>query len=51
LDSSLTYLCSVFMAGLFGVTAGIAAMLFLDAVPRVQKDILRKVPIIGCVLI
>ena len=35
------------MAGLFGVTGGIFALFFFDGVPRVQKDILQKVPIIG----
>ena len=35
------------MAGAFGVSAGIFALLFFDEVPRVRQDILRKVPIIG----
>ncbi len=35
------------MAGMFGVAAGVGVLLFLDGVPRVQRDILQKVPIIG----
>jgi hypothetical protein len=35
------------MAAAFGVVAGTGALLFFDGVPRVQKDILQKVPIIG----
>ncbi|KAK4505276.1 hypothetical protein PRZ48_003239 [Zasmidium cellare] len=35
------------LAGAFGAAAGIFAIFFFDGVPRVQKDILQKVPIIG----
>lgn len=31
----------------FGVSAGIFALFFFGEVPRVRKDILQKVPIIG----
>ena len=35
------------MAGAFGVSAGIFVLFFFDGVPRVQKDILSKLPVIG----
>lgn len=35
------------MAAAFGVSAGIFALFFFDGIPRVQKDILQKVPFIG----
>lgn len=31
----------------FGIVAGTAALFFLDGVPRVKKDILQKLPLIG----
>ncbi|KAK1070122.1 hypothetical protein LTR74_004274 [Friedmanniomyces endolithicus] len=31
----------------FGAVAGIFALFFFDGVPKVQKDILQKIPIIG----
>jgi hypothetical protein len=31
----------------FGVSAGIFALFFFDGIPRVQTDILQKVPFIG----
>ena len=46
-EQLLTVPRSAIMAGAFGVTAGIFALLFFDEVPRVRQDILRKVPIIG----
>nr|POE93052.1 hypothetical protein CFP56_64159 [Quercus suber] len=33
--------------GGFGAVAGIFALFFFDGVPRVRKDILQKVPVIG----
>ena len=44
-DANIQY--SAIMAAAFGVVAGTGALLFLDGVPRVQRDILAKVPIIG----
>lgn len=38
---------SAIMAGLFGGAAGIFALFFFGEIPRVRKDILEKVPIIG----
>lgn len=38
---------SLYLAGGFGAVAGIFALFFFGGVPRVQKDILQKVPIIG----
>ena len=35
------------MTGLFGITAGLGLLLFFDEVPRVRKDILKNVPIVG----
>jgi hypothetical protein len=35
------------LAGGMGAAAGIFALLFFNGVPRVQKDILQKVPGIG----
>ena len=35
------------MSALFAVAAGTGLMLFFDEVPRVRKDILQKVPIVG----
>lgn len=43
----LTSLSSGIAAGSFGVAAGLAALFFLEGVPRVRKDILQKLPIIG----
>jgi hypothetical protein len=34
-------------AGYFGVAAGIFAIFFFAEIPRVRKDIIEKVPIIG----
>lgn len=34
------------MAG-FGVVAGIFALFFFDGVPKVKKDIMQKIPLIG----
>jgi hypothetical protein len=31
----------------FGASAGIFALFFFDGIPRVQTDILQKVPFIG----
>lgn len=31
----------------FGVSAGIFAVFFFDGIPRVQADILQKIPFIG----
>jgi hypothetical protein len=31
----------------FGVSAGIFALFFFDGIPRVQTDILQKVPFLG----
>ncbi|KAK4580508.1 hypothetical protein LTR86_000711 [Recurvomyces mirabilis] len=31
----------------FGAAAGIFALFFFDGVPRVQRDILQKIPFIG----
>ncbi|RPB24618.1 hypothetical protein L211DRAFT_837551 [Terfezia boudieri ATCC MYA-4762] len=33
--------------GGFGAVAGFAAIYFLEGIPRVQQDILQKVPVIG----
>lgn len=38
---------SVPMAAAFGVSAGIFALFFFDGIPRVQKDILQKIPFVG----
>lgn len=35
------------MAGAFVVAAGTFALFFFDGVPRVQKDILQKIPFVG----
>lgn len=34
-------------AGAFGGVAGIAALYFLEGVPRVRRDILQKLPVMG----
>ena len=39
--------CSAIMTGLFGIAAGTFAVLFFDEVPRVRKDILQGLPIVG----
>lgn len=31
----------------FGVSAGIFAIFFFDGIPRVQADILQKIPFVG----
>ncbi|WPH04244.1 Hypothetical protein R9X50_00713300 [Acrodontium crateriforme] len=36
-----------FLAGGFGAAAGIFALFFFGGVPRVQRDILQKLPLIG----
>ncbi|KAK5136426.1 hypothetical protein LTR08_003071 [Meristemomyces frigidus] len=36
-----------YLAAGFGGVAGIFALFFFDGVPRVQRDILQKLPIIG----
>ena len=38
---------SAIMAGLFGTATVTFLLLFFDGVPRVQKDILQKIPIVG----
>ena len=43
----LTYSFSAMTAGAFGAAAGIFALFFFGEVPKVRKDILQKVPIIG----
>ncbi|KAK6422166.1 hypothetical protein LTR95_016710 [Oleoguttula sp. CCFEE 5521] len=35
------------MVTAFGASAGIFALFFFDGIPRVQKDILQKIPVIG----
>ncbi|KAK4632359.1 Cytochrome b-c1 complex subunit 10, mitochondrial [Fulvia fulva] len=35
------------VAGAFGVSAGVFALFFFDGVPRVQKDIIQKIPFVG----
>ncbi len=35
------------MATAFGIAAGAGLLLFLDGIPKVQRDILQKVPIVG----
>ncbi|KAK5172781.1 uncharacterized protein LTR77_002901 [Saxophila tyrrhenica] len=35
------------ISGAFAVAAGTGVLLLFDAVPKVQRDILQKVPIIG----
>lgn len=49
MDDKLAVLinCRLPIAGAFGVSAGVFALFFFDGVPRVQKDILQKVPFIG----
>ncbi|KAF4806609.1 hypothetical protein CGCSCA5_v014166 [Colletotrichum siamense] len=34
-------------AGGFGAAAGIAALFYTSGIPRIQKDILQKIPILG----
>lgn len=43
----LTLNYSAIMTGLFGVAAVTGLVLFFDEVPRVRKDILQKLPIVG----
>ena len=38
---------SAWMGGLFGIAAGTGLLLFLDAIPKVQTDILQKMPFIA----
>ena len=47
IDRSLTGFLSGAIASGFGVAGGIFALFFFGEVPRVRKDILQHVPIIG----
>ncbi|EME47205.1 hypothetical protein DOTSEDRAFT_69227 [Dothistroma septosporum NZE10] len=35
------------LAGGFGASAAVFALFFFDGVPRVQKDIIQKIPFVG----
>lgn len=37
----------MYLAGGMGAVAGIFALFFFNGVPKIQKDILQKVPVIG----
>ncbi|CAI0648239.1 unnamed protein product [Colletotrichum noveboracense] len=43
----LTFYSSGVRAGGFGAAAGIAALFYTSGIPRIQKDILQKIPILG----
>uniref|UniRef100_L2GI32 Alpha-glucosyltransferase alg-10 n=1 Tax=Colletotrichum fructicola (strain Nara gc5) TaxID=1213859 RepID=L2GI32_COLFN len=43
----LTFYFSGVRAGGFGAAAGIAALFYTSGIPRIQKDILQKIPILG----